>query len=161
MAWTSKARQAALWKKAQRRASSQRGCKCVLRRVAERGGGLGRAARILNELGRPTIRMATDRGHGRRFRWTRKQVARLAQDLGFDLTRGEFVPGVPAFNVTCGSCGDSLRSQPWCRCLPRPPGGIFDWFLEDGFVLADPPPSRGDKRWQAKWQESVRESRKR
>ena len=156
MAWTSKARQWALWKRAQHRGSRQSGCAGVLRRVAERGGGLGRAARILNDLGRPTMRVATARGHGERFRWTRKQVERLAQDLGFDLTRGQFVPGVPAFNVTCGSCGDSLRAQPWCRCLPRPAGGIFDWFLEDGFILPSPPPSRGGKRRLVKWREGLK-----
>ena len=44
MAWTSKARQAALWKRAQHRASSQGGCKRVLRRAAECGGGLGCAS---------------------------------------------------------------------------------------------------------------------
>ena len=84
MAWTSKARQAALWKKAQHRASNHGGCNCVLRQVADRGG-LGPAARILNDLGRPTIRMATERGHGRQFQWTGKQVESLTPRLGLRL----------------------------------------------------------------------------
>ena len=82
MAWTSKARQWALWKRVQDRASKQKGCACVVRRVAERGGGLGRAARILNDLDRPTMRVATARGmasvsggRGSRYRDSRRTWA--------------------------------------------------------------------------------------
>lgn len=159
MAWTVKARQWALWKRVRNRESLQSGCVCVVRRVADRGGGLGRAARILNDFGRPTMRGGTARGCRQHFRWTRKQVHRLAQDLGFDLARGAFVPGVPTFDVTCGRCGDSLKKQPWCQCLPRPAGGIFDWFREDGMVPATPPrPSKGGSRRLAKWRESLKKS---
>ena len=149
VAWTAKARQLSLLNRIRSQASKERGCVCVLQRVAERGSGLGRAARILNDLGRPALRGG---------RWTRKQVHRLAQHEGFDLTTGRFVPGQPAFDSTCGSCGDSLGKQPWCRCLPRPAGGIFDWFREDGFILPSPPPSRGGKRRLAKWRESLKRS---
>ncbi|MCY4514025.1 MAG: hypothetical protein OXC69_02625 [Candidatus Tectomicrobia bacterium] len=97
MALTSKARQAALWKRAQHRASSQSGCKCVLRRAAEWGGGLGRVS--YPERSRQADDLHAQRNGGMACgsgeRGSRSKGWRRAWAWTWRVARGEFVPGMP------------------------------------------------------------------
>ena len=107
MALTSKARQAALWKRAQHRASSQSGCKCVLRRAAECGG-LGRAS--YPERSRQADDLHAQRsggvagGSGERGSRSKGWRKTLASTWGV----ASSCLVCPAFDVTCGTCGDLL-----------------------------------------------------
>ena len=102
----------ALERRRHRQAVHDRSVLPMLRRVAAVGGGLSRSLRCLQDYGMTRA----SRGGA----WTRHQLYRIAQRHSIRIAPGRFVPGQPAFDTTCGRCGQSLRDTPWCSCLPRP-----------------------------------------
>ena len=140
----------ALERRRHRQAMHDRSVLPMLRRVAVLGGGLSRALRCLQDYGMTRA--------SRGGTWTRHQLYRIAQRHGIRIALGRFVPGRPAFDTTCGQCGQSLRDTPWCPCLQRPRS------LREYHGLPAPRRPRRDTKPQGrlgKWSRELRQAKER
>ena len=121
MAWTAKARERSIQaRRAHRDQLDEAVMLPVLRQVAEVGGGLSRALRLLAAHGVQSTRGGFGFGSTRRI--TRMDLYRIAARHGLarTLCPGDFVPGRLQVEKRCRRCGADLEASPWCPCIPVP-----------------------------------------